>query len=234
MEDLRKKKRVDYREQIVINRIIKAPGTSLSEGGFFASTGYRFTTGAILNIDIPLNRNTMTAKAQVRHTLDDIGFGASFQDLTLEQRDMLTEYVNSRISEVADITRKRILHIDADPLKRRLYKGKLVSDGYIVFEASTGPEALEIMGQKEMDLVLMDIYFDGSDGLDIISTIRGNPKWKHLPVIVLASKNVLYDMKRARENGAIEFLQKMTTTPVALSGIIRKHMPQTLGRQTAL
>jgi CheY-like chemotaxis protein len=230
MQDLRRNKRIGYREQIVVNNIVKALGTSLSEGGFFLSTGYSFPPEAIVDVEIPLNRTTLKAKARVRHAQKDIGFGASFLDLTVLQREMLGSYVKSRLSNVSDITKRRILHIDPDAMKRRLYKGKLVNDGYVVFEVSNGTEALTLMDQKDIDLVLMDIYYNETDGLNTISTIRNNPKWKHIPIIVLSSKGILYDIKRAKENGANEFLQKMTTTPVALSGVIKKYMAMNASR----
>jgi CheY-like chemotaxis protein len=226
MEDLRKHKRIDYREQIMVNNLVKALGASLSEGGFFLSTGYYFAPDAIINVEIPLNRNTLKARARICHSEKDVGAGATFLDLTALQREMLNSYVNSRLSSVSDMTKKRILHIDPDALKRKLYKGKLVSDGYVVFEASGGTEALTIMNEKEIDLVVMDIYFNDTDGLSIISTIKNNLKWKNIPVIVLSAKGILYDIKRAKENGASEFLQKMTTTPVALSGVIKKYLPK--------
>jgi|WetSurMetagenome_2_1015567.scaffolds.fasta_scaffold00104_1 CheY-like chemotaxis protein len=226
MQDLRRNKRIDYREHIMVNNIVKTLGASLSEGGFFLSTGYYFSPDSIINVEMPLSRTTLRAKAKVCHAQKDIGIGATFLDLTALQREMLSSYVNSRLANVSNITNKRILHIDADPMKRKLYKGKLVSDGYIVFEASTGTDALRLMTEKDMDLVIMEIYYSDTDGLSIISTIRDNLKWKHIPIIVLSAKGILYDIKRAKENGANEFLQKMITTPVALSGVVKKYLPK--------
>jgi CheY-like chemotaxis protein len=228
MQDMRKNRRIEYREQVVVNNIVKALCTSLSEGGVFLSTGYYFKPDSIINLELTLNRNNLKLSAQVRHAQKDIGVGATFMDLNAMQREALRAYVNSRLSEISDSTKKRILHIDPDAMKRRLYKGKLVSDGYIVFEASNGKEALEILNQRDIDLTLIELYFSPMEpeGLDLISAIRKSPKWEHIPIIVLSAKGILYDIKRAKENGANEYLQKMTTTPVALSGIIKKHMPK--------
>jgi two-component system, chemotaxis family, chemotaxis protein CheY len=228
MEDLRKNKRIEYREQIVVNNIIKALSLSLSEGGFSISTGYYFKPDTIIDVQLPLSRSLLKAKARVRHLQKDVGFGASFLDLDAIQRETLTAYVNARLSEISDVSKKRILHLDPDLAKRRLYKGKLVNDGYIVFEAANGEEAMAILDQKEIDLALVELYFTPLEpkGLDFISAVRENPKFGNIPVIVLSAKGILYDIKRAREKGAVEYLQKMTTTPIALSGIIKKHLPK--------
>jgi CheY-like chemotaxis protein len=226
MQDMRKNRRIEYRDQVVVNNIVKTLCTSLSEGGVFLSTGYYFKPDSIIDLELPLNRNNLKLSAQVRRAQKDVGVGATFMDLNAVQREALRAYVNSRLSEISDSTKKRILHIDPDAMKRRLYKSKLVSDGYIVFEASNGKEALEILNQRDIDLALIELYFSPMEpeGLDIISIIRKSPKWEHIPIIVLSAKGILYDIKRAKENGANEYLQKMTTTPVALSGVIKKHM----------
>jgi hypothetical protein len=87
MQDLRKNKRIEYREQILVNDAVKALSSSLSEGGFFLNTGYYFKPDAVISIELPLSRSVLKAKARVRHAHKDIGFGASFLDLSALQRE---------------------------------------------------------------------------------------------------------------------------------------------------
>lgn len=224
MQELRTHKRISYRGQVLINDLIKAPCLSLGEGGLFVSTGYYFAPHAVLNLAIPLDRDTIKAKVEVRHAQNDVGFGAMFLDLTPLQRETIKKYVACRSTEDTDTNKKKILHIDFDPLKRRIYKGKLVGDGFIVFEAGDGLEALSIMQERDIDLVLMDLYLKELDGLNVIACIKKNPLWKGIPIIILSSKSILYDVKRAKDAGANEFLLKMTTTPIMLSGVVKKYL----------
>jgi CheY-like chemotaxis protein len=224
MHELRRHKRISYNEQVLINRVVKAPCLSLSEGGLFVSTGYHFPVNSVLDLDLLLNREAIKAKAQVRHTQKDVGVGLMFQCLAPDVTEIIKSYVYMRHSAETGMTSKAILHIDPDPLKRRLYKGKLVGDGYVVYEAGDSAEALGIMQQRKIDLVITELYIGETDNLDLIMRIKADPARRRMPIVVLASKSVFHDITRAKEAGACEFLHKMTTTPVALSGVVKKHL----------
>jgi CheY-like chemotaxis protein len=152
--------------------------------------------------------------------------GMMFINLNDLQHELISKYVASIDSGKTDLEKKKILMIDPDSLKRRIYKGKLISDGYIVFEAGDSTEAFGIMQERDINLVLMDLYLKGQSGLDVIACIRKDPRWNAIPIIILASKDILYDITRAKTAGAYEVLFKMTTPPIKLSGVIKKCLAQ--------
>jgi DNA-binding response OmpR family regulator len=78
-----------------------------------------------------------------------------------------------------------ILLVEDDPKEQVLYREELRSEGYDVILASDGREALEKMRQWMPDLVILDIWMPGMDGIDSLGYIlRVNRK---LPVILYSS-----------------------------------------------
>ena len=57
-------------------------------------------------------------------------------------------------------------------------------------------------------LILLDINMPGSNGFDVLRTIKANPKYKNIPVIMLTSSNSEEDIARSYENGACSYISK--------------------------
>ncbi len=76
----------------------------------------------------------------------------------------------------------KILIVDDDPHIRMLYKEELEEEGYEVFIASSGKEALDIFSQESPDVVTLDILMPGMDGIEVLRKMKEqNPS---LPVIM--------------------------------------------------
>ena len=63
----------------------------------------------------------------------------------------------------------RVLVVDNDAVMRRALRGSLAAQGYAIAEARSGVEALEEMGQRPADLVLLDIEMPGIGGMGLFS-----------------------------------------------------------------
>lgn len=101
-----------------------------------------------------------------------------------------------------------ILCVDDDPLNRSLFQDLLTASGYAVRTAPDGQSALEIIQTEEIDLVLLDIVMPGMDGFSVCAWIKGNERYRTIPVVMitgLADKN---DRIKGIEAGAEEFLSK--------------------------
>ena len=80
---------------------------------------------------------------------------------------------------------KKILVVDDEENLRKLYEGELTDEGYAVVTASSGEEALAMLGSVKPDLVTLDIKMPGMGGIAALGGIRErNPK---LPVIMLTA-----------------------------------------------
>jgi CheY-like chemotaxis protein len=228
MQELRRDRRISYHGQVLINNMVKAPCVSLSAGGIFIGTSYHLPLHSTATLEFLLNRDLIRTNAEVCHAQKDIGIGLSFLDLSAAAMETVKNFVDIRAIADTGIQHRRILHIDPDPLKRRLYKSKLVADGYTVFEASDGAEALSMLRERSMDLIIMELYLKDMEGLTLITQIRQNAEWLNIPIIVLTCKSILYDTKRAKEFGANDLMLKMTTSPILLSGAVKKRLPKNI------
>jgi len=102
----------------------------------------------------------------------------------------------------------RILVVDDEPHIRRVLSSILASQGFDVITASDGMEGLELMGENDVDLVILDLMVPGANGLEILSKIRSNPDQADTPVIILTAKGQDTDRDAALAGGASDFLTK--------------------------
>ncbi|MHC4820182.1 MAG: response regulator [Planctomycetota bacterium] len=79
---------------------------------------------------------------------------------------------------------KRILVVDDDSFARDLYRTLLEEAGYHVTEADDGDKGLAKFRAEKFDLVILDMYMPGMDGLDAIDEI--NPEESGVPVIAVS------------------------------------------------
>lgn len=100
----------------------------------------------------------------------------------------------------------RLLLVDDDPGLLKLLGMRLVSEGYSVVTAESGPEALRVLGREKVDLVISDLRMDEMDGLQLFSEIqKGHPG---MPVIILTAHGSIPDAVTATQQGVFSFLTK--------------------------
>lgn len=109
----------------------------------------------------------------------------------------------------------RLLLVDDDPGLLKLLGMRLVSEGYSVVTAESGPEALRVLGREKVDLVISDLRMDEMDGLQLFSEIqKGHPG---MPVIILTAHGSIPDAVAATQQGVFSFLTK----PVDKDGLYK-------------
>ena len=102
----------------------------------------------------------------------------------------------------------RVLLVDDDPNVLNLLESALSKNGYLVFKSTSGEEAFQILDCNEIHLLLLDIMLPGIDGLDMLRMIRNNPRYKHIPVIMLTSRTSEVDNVLGLELGADDYIGK--------------------------
>lgn len=105
-------------------------------------------------------------------------------------------------------TKAKILICDDDPLLRELMQFRLTSKGYEVVQAADGAEALEKTWSERPDLVVLDAMMPKSDGFEVLTRIKGDPKLTETPVIMLTARKTEKDIVSALEKGADDYLVK--------------------------
>ena len=89
-----------------------------------------------------------------------------------------------------------------------------------VRQAANGREGLEALDQHWIDLVLSDVNMPVMDGQRMIETIRANPIWKDLPIVVISTEGSRTRIERLRELGAA-FIHK-PFTPEAIRDVVEQ------------
>jgi len=215
--DNREKKRVlVWEENILINGVIQANALDISENGMYIVTESDLPSGSIVDIAFKIHDTPIKVKAMVQHSQAGVGMGVKFIELTHDQLLSIRRYVD-RVKEIAaKKAEKRVLLMDDDAQSRAAFRSKLALEGYIVIEASNGPETLKHLQDLKPDLVIMDLWMEGMDGFRILQLMRQNTELKDIPVIILSARTIPVDIHRATALGANECLPKSTTTPLNL------------------
>lgn len=147
-------------------------------------------------------------------------------DLPQEQQRMI-EKAKNRDSVLEG---RRILIVEDDSANIYALTSILEPRGALLNVARNGREAVENLQQAEadkkpVDLVLMDVMMPEVDGLTATRTIRKNPEWKKLPIIMLTAKAMKDDQERCIEAGANDYMAKPLDVDKLLS-LIRVWMPR--------
>jgi CheY-like chemotaxis protein len=113
-----------------------------------------------------------------------------------------------------------ILVVEDTELLRRIYQDKLSQEGYTVFSAADGLEALGVIRANKIDLVLMDLIMPRMSGLEALEAIKADPRTRDVPVIILSNLGQDADIQRGLDLGAVDYLIKNEAKPADVSAKI--------------
>lgn len=99
----------------------------------------------------------------------------------------------------------KILVVDDAPQVRRVMRATLAGQGYTIYEAWSGEEALEVFRKTLPDLILLDVNMPGMDGLETCREIR---RQSDVPIIMLTIRNAERDKVLALDAGADDYVVK--------------------------
>jgi twitching motility two-component system response regulator PilG len=117
----------------------------------------------------------------------------------------------------------KILVIDDSKTIRRTAETLLAKEGCEVFTAVDGFDALSKIADHRPDIIFVDIMMPRLDGYQTCSLIKHNKTFKDTPVIMLSSKDGLFDRARGRLVGSEQYLTKPFTKDELL-GAIHSHV----------
>lgn len=121
-----------------------------------------------------------------------------------------------------DLEGLKILVVDDSKTIRRTAETLLAKEGCEVFTAVDGFDALSKIADHRPDIIFVDIMMPRLDGYQTCSLIKNNQVFKTTPVIMLSSKDGLFDRARGRLVGSEQYLTKPFTKDELL-GAIRSH-----------
>jgi len=119
----------------------------------------------------------------------------------------------------------KILVVDDEPDPLSLTKRILERNGYRVFTASDGEEALQKVNAEPPDLILLDIVMQGKDGVEVCKILKSKPKTRRIPVVMFTVLGRDVDIKRATDAGCDGYVTRPFVTEDLLAEI-KKHLGQ--------
>ena len=105
-------------------------------------------------------------------------------------------------------TPPRVLVADDARVMRMLLRTWLERLGCVVVEAKSGTEALAIIAREPLDAALLDIHMPGLTGLQVLETVRADPRTRGLPIVIITTLGQASDVERGLKLGATAYLTK--------------------------
>ena len=113
----------------------------------------------------------------------------------------------------------KVMVIDDSKTIRRTAETLLKKEGFDVVTATDGFEALSLIADHQPNLILLDIMMPRLDGYQTCALIKHHRVFRHTPVIMLSSKDGLFDRARGRVVGSNNYITKPFTREELLSVI---------------
>jgi len=105
-------------------------------------------------------------------------------------------------------TPPRILAVDDVASNLEILQVRLEAQGYEVITAADGEQALALIGEKEPDLILLDIMMPKIDGITVLRRLKADAAARFVPVILVTAKAEISDVVAGLEAGADDYLTK--------------------------
>lgn len=121
--------------------------------------------------------------------------------------------------EQTEFSGLKVMIIDDSKTIRRTAETLLKKVGCDVLIAENGFEALPVISENYPDIIFVDIMMPRLDGYQTCALIKNNPQFQATPVIMLSSKDGLFDRAKGRVVGAEQYLTKPFTRDDLLNAI---------------
>jgi two-component system alkaline phosphatase synthesis response regulator PhoP len=117
------------------------------------------------------------------------------------------------------VAKETILVVDDEEDILELIRYNLAREGYQVAGAASGEEAVKAAKAILPDLILLDLLLPGMDGLEICRALKGEPRTRPIPIIMLTAKGEEADIVAGLELGADDYVTKPFSPRVLLARI---------------
>lgn len=124
----------------------------------------------------------------------------------------------------------KILVVDDDNNICDLIEIYLQKEGYKVYKAHNGKEALKLFGEKQVDIIVLDVMMPQMDGYEVLKELRKNSQ---VPVLMLTAKGETFDRVLGLELGADDYMVKPFEPKELIArirAVLRRYKPQTQKR----
>ena len=117
----------------------------------------------------------------------------------------------------------KILLVDDDIMSLKITIQLLELEGYFIWFALNGQDALELLDEEKFDMIILDLFMPEMGGMELLKVLREERKNK-VPIIILSRTHAQEDVNSALECGANDFISK-PFEPEQLIETVKKHLP---------
>ena len=149
-----------------------------------------------------------------------IGNGAYAAATPVVRTDSESKQVPTKNKGIAEGVKPRILVVDDEEDLLELLRYNLTKEGYVVDCVASGEEALKEVRRQLPDLIVLDLMLPAVDGLEVCRRLKGDPKTRDVPIVMLTAKSEESDMVAGLERGADDYVAK-PFSPRVLTARIR-------------
>jgi len=105
---------------------------------------------------------------------------------------------------------KSVLIVEDSATTRAMIKAVIedMGEDFTALEANTGFEALRLLPQEQIDLIITDINMPDVNGLELINFVKSNPNYRHIPIIIVTTERSMEDKERGLALGASAYVTK--------------------------
>ena len=135
------------------------------------------------------------------------------------QQAMALDAIEAEKRHEKEVTAKRILVVDDSVTVRKVTTRLLERNGFEVFTAKDGVDAITTLQDHVPDLMLLDIEMPRMDGFEVASIVRHDSRLQHVPIIMITSRTGDKHRNRAFSIGVNEYLGKPFQEDILLSNI---------------
>lgn len=162
-------------------------------------------TGTTFTVTLPINKEAFNHDQIDEQNKIDFNIPKN----AILDFNAITPDINSDTDKeiVTDEEIYKLLIVEDNP-ELLMIMQQLLKSYYRVYIAQNGADALGIIRQKNIDLVISDVMMPEMDGLELTRAIKGNSEFSHLPVILLTAKTQEEDIQEALEAGADDYVTK--------------------------
>ncbi|WP_257670589.1 hybrid sensor histidine kinase/response regulator transcription factor [Parapedobacter tibetensis] len=145
---------------------------------------------------------------------EDIGEHSVFLDELLPEAPIGEEaarlpIAKKELNQVSKVISDRLVMLVVDDHEQiRQYIYRLFENDFTVYEADNGHDAFELVKTHEPDIVISDVVMNGMTGIDLCSSIKQDPLYSHIPVILLTASSSTDVKLKGIEGGADDYMTK--------------------------
>ncbi|MFP4497348.1 MAG: ATP-binding protein, partial [Vulcanimicrobiota bacterium] len=136
-------------------------------------------------------------------------------EIKLEEADITKGGESQKI----EVYLPKILVVEDEPVNQTLIETYLKNNNYDLTLVSTGEKALEICGEVQFDLILMDIRLPDMEGDKVTKILKANPDYINIPIIALTAYAMKGDRDKLMAQGCDDYLSKPVTRKTLLDKI---------------